>query len=122
MHGGGDSIAAMTTDDLEAVLASGFAKLREARAAETPTGPAGAVGRDREGLVDVTVDGQGILTGVVFDDDLDELRPAELRAALLEAIADAHGATGRTRLSTLPDIGDSEVSAGARWALGMEER
>ncbi|MBW8763950.1 MAG: hypothetical protein JF592_15435 [Microbacterium sp.] len=110
----------MHTDDLATVLASGYATLKEARAVETPQPAVGTRGQDRAGHVEVAVDGHGLLTGVVFSDGIDELRPAELESALLEALQSAHDATGRTRVRSLPEIGNSEVSSQARRILGME--
>jgi len=110
----------MDADDLEAVLAGGFARLREAEATVAPAGAGATKGKDPDGYVEVEVDGHGLLTNIVFADDIDELQPEELESAALAAIQDALRNTGRPRARDLPDIGDSEVSAKARWVLGME--
>lgn len=120
MRGCVDSIAGMQTDDLAAVLASGFATLRAAQAAEALSGIGNTRGRDREGYVEVVVDAHGMLADVVFSDDIEDLDPHELESSMLEALQDAYRATGRPRVQDLPDIGDSEVSAGARRILGIE--
>lgn len=111
----------MDADHLESVLAGGFALLREAQQAPAPTSVDTTTGKDPDGYVEVVVDGHGLLTDLVFADDVDELSPDDLETALLEAIQDAHRSTGRPRARELPDIGDSEVSAQARRVLGMEQ-
>jgi len=111
----------MDADDLEAVIGRGFATLRGAEETSAPAGAEATPGKDSDGYVEVTVDGHGLLTDIVFADDVDELSPEELESAVLEAIQDAHRSTGRPRVRELPDIGDSEVNARARWILGMEE-
>lgn len=108
-------------DDLESVLAGGFAKLREAQDTTPPTSEESTKGKDPDGYVEVVVDGHGLLTDIVFADDMDELSPEDLESAVLDAIRNAHDNTGRPRARELPDIGNSEVSAKARWILGMED-
>ena len=110
----------MTTDDLASVLAVGHAQLRAAQDVPTPSSVGPVRGTDRDGLVEVVIDGHGILTDIVFADDVGRLTPAELEAAVLEATQDAYRATGRPRVRSLPDIGDSEVAAGVRRVLAGE--
>ncbi|MFT4156999.1 MAG: YbaB/EbfC family nucleoid-associated protein [Microbacterium sp.] len=111
----------MHSDDLTKALADGYATLRSAQSAEPARSGADATGKDSEGYVEVTVDGRGLLTDIVFSDDIDQLRPSELESRVQEALQEAHRATGRPRIGAVPDIGDSEVSARARWILGIEE-
>lgn len=110
----------MDTDDLEAVLARGFEVLQEAQDRQTSTEIADSQGRDKDGFVEVVLDGHGILKDITFSDDVSDLSPSELESALLEAQQDAIRASGRGRVQDLPDIGSSEVDAQARRLLGMD--
>src|SRR5690606_33690286 len=108
----------MDADDLETVLARGFATLRAAHAGEASNDLENDLerfrGSDSERYVEAVVDGRGLLT------DIGELTPQRLEAAVLGALKEAHRATGRVPAHALPGIGDSEVSAQARRVLGLE--
>jgi len=114
----------MDADDLETVLARGFATLRAAHAGEASNDLENDLerfrGSDSERYVEAVVDGRGLLTDIVFSDDIGELTPQRLEAAVLGALKEAHRATGRVPAHALPGIGDSEVSAQARRVLGLE--
>lgn len=110
----------MHTDDLEAVLAGGYATLREAQAADAPQWAAGSRGRDRAGHVEVSLDAHGLLDDIRFEESVEGIPASELEASVLEALQDAYHSTGRPRVGSLPEIGNSEVSAQARRILGIE--
>ena len=114
------TLAGVTTEDLQAVLADGFAHLRAAEGVQAPSTRPPATGADPDGLVEVVVDGYGLLADIVFAPDVARLAPARLEAAVLEAVRDAHRATGRARVQALPDLGDSEVAARVRRSLAEE--
>ncbi|MBT0994538.1 YbaB/EbfC family nucleoid-associated protein [Cellulomonas sp. DKR-3] len=113
----------MGTEDLRTILADGRARLRaahevDAAAATTPQAP--TTGADRDGLVEVVVDGHGLLADIAFDADVARLTPAQLEAAVLDAVREAHRATGRARVQSLPALGDSEFAARVRAVLAEE--
>ncbi|MDT0156249.1 YbaB/EbfC family nucleoid-associated protein [Microbacterium sp. ARD32] len=110
----------MEAEELEAVLARGFEVLREAQDGQALPLPSDSRGSDRDGLVEIVLDGHGILKDVTFSDEVGDLSPSELESALLEAQQDAIRASGRGRVQDLPDIGSSEVDEQARRLFGME--
>ena len=114
------TLAAMATEDLESVLADGIAHLRAAQGVRPTTSHAPTTGVDRDGLVEVVVDGHGLLADIVFASDLARLAPEQLEAAVLDAVRDAYRGTGRPRLQALPSLGDSEVAARVRQVLAEE--
>ena len=114
------TLAAMATEDLESVLADGIAYLRAAQGVRPTTSHAPTTGVDRDGLVEVVVDGRGLLADIVFAPDLARLAPEQLEAAVLDAVRDAYRGTGRPRVQALPALGDSEVAARVRQVLAEE--
>ncbi|MFC0706091.1 YbaB/EbfC family nucleoid-associated protein [Cellulomonas uda] len=114
------TLTAMATEDLESVLADGIAYLRAAQGVRPTTSHAPTTGVDRDGLVEVVVDGHGLLADIVFAPDLARLAPEQLEAAVLDAVRDAYRGTGRPRLQALPSLGDSEVAARVRQVLAEE--
>lgn len=114
------TLAGVATEDLAGALADGFAHLRAAQGVQAGPAVAPARGADPDGLVEVVVDGHGLLVDVGFSPDIARLSPEQLEAAVLDAVRDAHRATGRSRVQSLPALGDSEVAARVRRVLTEE--
>ena len=60
-------------------------------------------GRDKDSLVEATVDGEGLVAGIVFSRSISRHRPADVGAAIVNAVNDAQSALASAYASLAAD-------------------